>query len=86
MDTIDIVQCIDLCSHIYEINSSTWYIFTIYRSELSVGTMVAGFDVKMNKPSLYYVDSEGTCVSGMYVKIYTMYVCTYVYVYIHIYV
>lgn len=31
-------------------------------SELSVGTMVAGVDV--SGPSLYYVDSEGTCVSG----------------------
>lgn len=35
----------------------------IYKgSDLSVGTMIAGVDA--SGPSLYYVDSEGTCVSG----------------------
>jgi len=30
---------------------------------LSVGTMVSGWD-KVNGPSLYYVDSEGSCIKG----------------------
>jgi len=30
---------------------------------LSVGTMVSGWD-KINGPSLYYVDSEGSCIKG----------------------
>ena len=33
-------------------------------SELSVGTMVAGWDAHANKGNLYYVDSEGSCVQG----------------------
>mmetsp|Transcript_21344 Transcript_21344/g.29363 ORF Transcript_21344/g.29363 Transcript_21344/m.29363 type:complete len:305 (+) Transcript_21344:13-927(+) len=31
---------------------------------LSVGTMIAGFDITTKSPSLYYVDSEGTYVGG----------------------
>ena len=32
--------------------------------ELSVGTMVAGWDTHTNKGNVYYVDSEGSCVQG----------------------
>ena len=32
--------------------------------ELSVGTMIAGFDRLSCQPALFYVDSEGSCVPG----------------------
>lgn len=32
--------------------------------ELSVGTMIAGFDRHSCQPGLFYVDSEGSCVPG----------------------
>jgi 20S proteasome subunit beta 5 len=33
-------------------------------SELSVGTMISGWDSQQGRFSIYYVDSEGTCVDG----------------------
>jgi len=33
-------------------------------AKLSVGTMVAGWDQNTNSSCLYYVDSEGSCISG----------------------
>jgi len=32
--------------------------------DLSVGTMIAGFDRGTGRPALFYVDSEGSCVPG----------------------
>lgn len=32
--------------------------------DLSVGTMIAGFDRGKGRPALFYVDSEGSCVPG----------------------
>jgi len=33
-------------------------------NELSVGTMIAGWDANNRSPSIYYVDSEGSCIKG----------------------
>jgi len=33
-------------------------------NELSVGTMIAGYDILNQCPSIYYVDSEGVCING----------------------
>ena len=41
-----------------------YYLREMRGSELSVGTMIAGFDQQEGQPALFYVDSEGCCVAG----------------------
>jgi 20S proteasome subunit beta 5 len=33
-------------------------------AQLSVGTMIGGYDLTKNQPQLFYVDNDGNCVSG----------------------